>query len=78
MQGFFFTYVHFQDMQCIYIFQNHPAPHLTTPSPPQKRSARQTVENMRTSHVSYFLCHATYALRSSHWQYFQVRFMFFA
>ena len=29
-------------------FQNHPAPHPTTPSPPQKWSARQTVENMRT------------------------------
>ena len=48
MQDSFLTYVHFQYKQCIYIFQNDPAPHPTTPSQPQKWSARQTVENMRT------------------------------
>ena len=37
MHDSFLTYVHFQDIECIhlYIFQNHPAPHPTTPSPPQ-------------------------------------------
>ena len=40
-----------------------------TPLPPATEMVRPT--NRGISHVSYFLCHATCAPRSSHWWYFR-------
>ena len=56
MQDSFLTYMHFQDVQCLYIFSKSPSPspHQSHPPPPQKWSARQTVETcvfFPTSHI---------------------------